>query len=421
MGRKKITDKNRLEILPLGAGQFRLFGYVNGKRVRKQSPDLIKLQGIKTELEHGALKALIALNDRHVLPPSWITPAQLRDAEAALQALNGSTLTLVQCVTVGLATLGTGVPVKSKTALDDYLAFQKEQGFSERTQCANKGVLSALLRFAQCETLGEFDARILERFTYRSGLAASTRIQQSAQAKAFFTFCVRRKLLRASPFDVDMAELKKQAIRAQARPRILSPDQCAALLQAAIEIEGGNHVPYVILQLWCGIRRQEVERLTVADIRFGKDETVVTIDGTASKTASYRRVTVPSCIASLLKQCADRGILGSEKIGAANQYEWARIREKAGLIKTYYKQYRKDCGSRLIITNSVWQPNILRHTGVSYLYQQTGDIQETARQAGHSTDMAFKHYVNLAQDGDADRFYRITGTLTEPAPALSVA
>lgn len=409
MGRKPKSESNRLELETLGSGLYRLSGYIHGERIRKQSTDLAYLEGLKTSFEHGALKAEIAQNDRHILPATWITPAQLRDAEAAFLALGDSKLTLVQCVEVGMKHLGDGEPVKWATALQDYIAYQEEKALAKRTREASRITLIAFAAFAKPETLSEIDSRMVERFSTQSKYKPGSQVQIASVMRAFFNFCLSRKFLRVSPFEIDTKALSKRAKRTQSRARILTPEQCEALLKAALDTDGGSQVPFVILSLWCFIRRQEVMRLTSADIIFGEKQTLIDIQPSVAKTASYRRIAVPANVAPLLKACKDRGLIDAEPLYQSPE-TWREIREKAGLLT----RAKNSIGQKRIVTDSQWQENILRHTGLSCRFQSTGDIIETAREAGNSPDVAFERYVNLGQPEAAAKFYAITGTL----PAL---
>lgn len=406
MGRKNTTQTDTLTLEPDGQG-YRLFGYINGKQVRRQGSNLAEMETLKRNLELQALQARAAFSASHPLPESWITIPQLREAESAFQLLNGRTLSLVECVQHGLKTLGDGGPFLVADAQKEYIAHLGERNLSLR-HCGNTNRrLRAFFGFAPAKLVGEIDARDIERFCFRPGMAGFTKLSDAIVIQAFLGYCVKRKWLRVSPFGLDMRELKKHAHKGRARPTLLSPDSARKLLEAACELDGGSHVPYLVLSLWSGIRRAEVEKITLADIRFGTDKSFVLIHSDVSKTASHRKAYIPENMVPLLKECVERGLLGVAPIGAPNWTIWAKIRAKAGLVSATLQS----CGHTRV-KNLAWQGNILRHTALSYYYQLTGDISETARQAGHSTEMSFRHYINLSHEGDAKRFYSITASLT---------
>jgi hypothetical protein len=79
---------------------------------------------------------------------------------------------------------------------------------------------------------------------------------------------------------------------------------------------------------------------------------------------------------------------------------WGAVREAAGLAERGAVKNKKRA-----VTSDVWQENILRHTGISYFFQKSGDMRETTRQAGNSSDTAFRHYLNLPVEGAAEAFF----------------
>jgi hypothetical protein len=77
-----------------------------------------------------------------------------------------------------------------------------------------------------------------------------------------------------------------------------------------------------------------------------------------------------------------------------------RVREKAGLMK--FSDKRSSPHGQFKIVSSIWQENILRHTGLSYLYQECGSVREVCRQAGNSSDTAFKPLVRIVPHREAE-------------------
>lgn len=424
MARKKQNDSNKVQIQHLRDEVYFIDSYLNGRRVRARGT-ASEMSDLKTQLEHDALAVRVAENDRHILPPSWLTPAQLRDAESAFNTLGNSKLTLDQCVSYALKSLGNGEPVRISQAFADYELSLIERGLSDRHRENVGQRLSAFFKVIDAVAagdgsqasrkgpvmLGELDARHIERYCLRSGVAGYTKLGDAGVIRAFFSFCVERKLIASTPFAVKMDELKRTAERGRERPLILLPDQAQALLDAAMTQDGGNHVPYLLLTLWGGIRRAEVERLSANEIQWDSPtKATVQITPKIAKTGSYREVYLPANILPLLKECIDRGILDKTPIGPPLEAAWADIREKAGLIQVA----RNAPHYNRTITDTVWQENILRHTGLSYYFKKTGNVIEVARQAGHGADVSFKHYLTLAKAPDMEKFYAISATFEAP-------
>jgi hypothetical protein len=79
---------------------------------------------------------------------------------------------------------------------------------------------------------------------------------------------------------------------------------------------------------------------------------------------------------------------------------WGAVREVAGLAERGAIANKKRP-----VHSAIWQENILRHTGLSYFFQKSGDITETCRQAGNSSSTAFAHYLNLPVEGASEAFF----------------
>lgn len=413
MGRKTKDQKNTLTIREVGPDRFHLTGYIEGVQIRRQGT-LVEMEDLKAKKERGALEREAAEGDRHPLPESWISIAQLRDAEMAFHRLGTSKLTLAECVEEGLARLGNGDPVTTETALKDYLASLKERDLSPRHLANVKSRMGAFFEAMGVEegVVSEIDTRMIEKYCRREHVAGYTKLTDAGVIRAFLSYCVYRTWLRSSPFALDMTEHKKMAEKGRKRPKILRAAQAEDLLKATVAADNASHVPFLLLNLWGGIRVAEVEKLTLEDIQFENGNATVAIRPSVSKTASYRDVYLPTNIIPLLKECIEAGILNNEPIGAVNQTIWTDIREKAGLIEVE----RTGEYSNRKITETNWEGNILRHSGLSYHFKRGGDIVDTARQAGHSETVSFKHYITLAKAEDVARFYSITASLT-PADA----
>lgn len=404
--------KNALALIPTGDGGWRLTGRILGNRIRKRGPNYDELQALKVKLEKQLVgKAQLTQELRH----TWLTADQLRDAEAAVGRAGDRSL--LHCVLTAEGVLGTGEAVKSAVALQDWLAALAERKRSKLTIGKNRLRVEDFLRHCGVTWLHEITDHMVERWIYRKGLADFTRVTDAAVLRAWLTWCVKRRKIGRSPFEVDMKDLLATA-RPVERPKILTPEQCWALLTAAEGHAGGRLVPYVILSTWCFMRPGEVTRTTREQLRLEGERPVVETWPLKRGTVSYRTVDVPACVIERLKGWKSsaalpvrrrkgkaRHLRGITKVMEERVYYskgmWETVRAKAGLIKLSKVGRHK----RRKIMDGVWQADILRHTGISYHYQRGGDIKETCRQAGNSSDVSFRHYLQLPGQGAAAAFY----------------
>jgi integrase len=154
--------------------------------------------------------------------------------------------------------------------------------------------------------------------------------------------------------------------------------QCRALLHAA---RGGPLLGYVVLGMFCGLRRAELERMNWDAVKLA--EGVVVVAGVQAKTRQRRVVEI-----------------------APNAVAWlAQISKKAGKItpwdfKERFLELRKTAGL------SMWPNNALRHTFASmhYAFHQNENLLQA--QMGHeNATMLHRHYRALKTRAEAEEFW----------------
>lgn len=387
MGR---TSANPLTIRPHGDTHL-LFGYFRGEKIRVRGAiaDLIgRKRDMELELEAEQERGTRAVR-------TWLSEEQLRDAEAATTLAAGRSL--IECVKFAPAPVKGGPELRK--ALEEFWkdvaklnrrgrtvdnldsrigAFLIGQGFAKpfakrfsRKRPSNGHTWEADEGVRLAEVLAAAPGWI-----WRESVSDRTRINDLLALNRVFRFwkskgwvnelpSVDRKLFRPRPAD----------------PKILTPDQCAALLRACTGPDK-DMLPFVVLGLWGFIRPKELSALSWDDVDF-KPELRVRVGRAISKTSHFRVVQLPAGCAKLLKPLAKGGKVAPQ---SALDEKFRRIRHTAGLLES-------------------WQNDLMRHTGISYHYAKTGDLKETCRKAGNSTDVLFRHYLALATKETAVAFY----------------
>lgn len=408
--------KNKLTIEPTADNKgmpsgFRLFGFFNGKKIRKAGQDLNALEALKASLENSQLAMDNAEQARQTQRTTWLSVDQIRDAETAFRARGDQTFRLLDYVNTAKPLMSGPAPMLATDAMTkwaDYLTATKK---SHATIRNNKRAVRVFLKEAKVKMLGEITPQMVDEHVLNPNLSIGGQVGRAAPIRAWLNFCASRKpaWLRSSPFNLNLREMCEQMRRQKSEDKILTPAQCEALLVAAIKHKKGLMVPFVLLSLWCFMRAAEVRNTNPKDIRLN-GKSVVQVWG-RKHGGKFRVVNIPDNIVPLLKECFARDLLTEKMIGIPyNLRDWATVRANAGLITVIPGK-----GRNPKIINSVWQEHILRHTGESYLYQKTGDISLCTNQAGHSKEVAFKHYLQLPAEGASEQFYAITGRLT-PLP-----
>lgn len=418
--------KNQLTIQPVldnknqPAG-FRLFGYFNGKKIRRWSKDPAELETLKASLE-GAQEAVVQAEvARSTSRMTYLSADRIRDAEAAVRALEGKPFSLLACVNAALPILNGPAPMLATEAEEKFLDNRRLGKKSLRTIRNYQYRLKAFREETKIKYLHEITTEMIEDYALKPNLTVVSQLTRGVLVSTWLNFCADKGFIKANPCKLDFRAMSELADRTKGKDHILTPAQAEALLRAAIAFKGGVLVPYVILCTWCFIRATEVRHITLGDLRLAKGEVYV---WGRKRGGKFRPVTIPPNVLPLLKECVERKLV---RDGANNRHgkitpgcipfslgQWRSVRDAAGLITLTAGGQR---GQRVL--SSDWKQNVLRHTGESYLYQKTGDLALCTNQAGHSKGTAARHYLYLPEDGGCDKFYAITGKLVPAALELT--
>lgn len=399
----KLHRPASLTITEKPDGSFFLSGYAQGKQIRIKRPALSEVEELKREFEDKDHAVRQVRSMARSMQYTVLTAEQLRDAEAAFRMLEGKRNSLIQCVAAAKNILGDGAPKDALEAMTEWIAAQTRKHLAKRTLKSNEARVKAFMAMTKIKTLDEISPAMVEKFVFIPGIEANSELARVRPIKAWLNFCTAKKFLSVNPCEINVKELADNIERSHEKEEghIITPAQCDALIKAAMADGNGELVPYTILALYCFLRNAEVQRTVTEKIHL--DYKVPCVDVFGKKNGGkFRTVDIPANVVPLLQECAARGLLVAGQRVPFNRPAWDRIREAAGFIKraewTEQDQRRK-------IVESTWQENVLRHTGETYRYAKTGDIKDVARQAGHSQETAFKHYLRPAIEGMAEKFF----------------
>jgi integrase len=182
-------------------------------------------------------------------------------------------------------------------------------------------------------------------------------------------------LLETDPFERTNGFHSKAS---QARKvEILTPEQLRALLDA-VDIE---YAPYVALNAFSGLRKEEIKRLEWDEVKLDRD----LIDLPAEKSKNHRRKLIE--------------ILPTLKVWLAPFAKLSGPVVPNNLIKVM-QEAKRTAGI------TPWPQNALRHSFVSYAVVLKG-IPWTAEQADHSEAMLKKHYREVVDKETAQKYWDI--------------
>ena len=192
----------------------------------------------------------------------------------------------------------------------------------------------------------------------------------------FFNFLIKEKYAKLNPLD-NIDRPKKAHSKAKAIPA----DDAEKLLQFALDNDYKAECAAMVLVFFCGVRVEEVSRLTWADISFKKCRVIV--EAAAAKTENRRVNPISPNALEWLNLCKTTGSI------APNNYEkrMQRLRKKTAIK---YPQ------------------NAMRHCFSGYHLAAHESADKTAYLMSHpNPKLLYATYHELVSKEEAERFWNI--------------
>ena len=327
---------------------------------------------------------------------SDFTVSERGDALQALKLLKGSGSTLTGAVEFYLKHNRPAAGDRTVGELvDEYLERMAKGLTGKRGQVPRaRSVGDAKTRLTKFKlTLGgtlikDVASSDLEEWIYRESWSGQTQLNYFRVLHAFFAYAIKGKYLATNPL-ADVPRPRPE----QKSPGILTVAQFEALLEEAecAETESGL-LAYVVLAGFCGIRPEELSKLTWDQVTL-EGRPFVTVPPGIAKGRSIRNVDIPACAVEWLLRCETK--TGPIAVQKNFRRRWDKLRQSAGML-------------------SNWPHDALRHSAGSYHYALHEDAVKTAAMLGHPNDtMLFKHYRALTTKKEAERFFSLR--LREPS------
>lgn len=192
----------------------------------------------------------------------------------------------------------------------------------------------------------------------------------------FFEFLIDQKYALLNPLD-SLDRPKK----AHAAAKALTVDNATKLLQFALDNGLKQECAAMTLVFFCGVRVEEVNRLTWGDINFETSKVTVPMD--AAKTDKRRVNPIPANAVEWLRLCKSQGAVAPDNYDKRMQ----RLRKKSGIK---YPQ------------------NAMRHSFCGYHLAEWQDAVKTAFLLSHpNPKLLYATYYELVSKEDAARYWQI--------------
>ncbi|MCF7674385.1 MAG: hypothetical protein K9M97_03515, partial [Akkermansiaceae bacterium] len=271
-------------------------------------------------------------------------------------------------------TNGVKLGVKASQVASELIGSKEQDGMSARYLSQLRSILGLFSR--------DFGGPIMDVTPeeidgwLRSGnLAPVTRNNRLTILLVLFGFAKQRNYLPAS--EPTAPERLSKVKARNDNVAVFTPAEMAKLLHAAPP----HLVPILAIGAFAGIRMAELNRLDWSAV--GLERGHIELRAGQAKTASRRIIPISENLRAWLEPLPRKG----KVVRTAMLH-----REVTGLARALKMD---------------WPPNVLRHSFISYRVAKVKSADQVALEAGNSPAIIFKHYRELATEGQADQWFGI--------------
>lgn len=190
-------------------------------------------------------------------------------------------------------------------------------------------------------------------------------------------------------------------------PEILTPQEASRLLNTALEHPELNLLAAVVLGLFCGIRTEELKKLSWEDVRI--DEGFIKVGGSIAKKRRIRNVTLTENAKHWLTLCPNR----EEQVTRSSYFDDFDSRfRKLQILSGFKKTVQEEGKSQTVVA---WKKNAMRHSFGSYHFALHGDSIKTSNEMGHrqGDSVLFDYYRSLVTRERAKEYFSIIPASSE--------
>jgi integrase len=379
---------------PSGEIVFRVTGWLDGKRIRKNFPTRAEASAERQALEIQRLQAETGIRTT----ATRLTDAQLHEAEASFRRLIDAPKSLSFYLDYALANYRAPErEISVGDAAAAYLASKRqEHARGLLSACQLKDIrlqLETLKKHFPNKTLSRLSRESLAIHCQRGNASPKTFNNRRGVLFTFFKFSFFKDWLAANPLE-KVPHLRIAHHRGSAKT--LSAEQVEKLMRHVEQLNGGAFVPFFALALFAGIRpclrAGEILKLRPEHVRL--DTGVILIEPEVSKVRMKRNVAIQPNLAAWLT---------------------AYPLKKFPIIPAKLQHTRAAVAKLFDLSH-----DIMRHTFISMHVGKFRSMGEAALQAGNSESIIRKHYLDLKTKEESEQFFAITPRHAKAAPVADV-
>ena len=339
----------------------------------------------KASPENGIPVAVPVARDERAIIAQALAEAANALLKAANILLGGSpaqTLPKNQTRIAPVASLPHFLPDRQtvREVINEFLIVKARANKSDRYLRQLRVSLSSFAQGRGKTPLDAVTVQEVEKWIYGLNLRPKTMRGYLGDVKTLFHFAHRRQYVAdCSAVAVELPTSDTEHVA----PSIHTPAQVKIVLECA-RASNLDVCRHLAVRYFAGIRTAEAHRLREENIL--QDRGLIEVPAAKAKTRSRRLVKIQPCLAA-----------------------WLAL---GGTLRPM----RPDTVRHTIKTSGVkWEPNVTRHSFVSYHLAKFESAAKTALEAGHDEKMLFAHYRAIVTPEDAEAFFSIL-----PAPASSL-
>lgn len=261
-----------------------------------------------------------------------------------------------------------------------FLHAKKSKGRSAKTLRGLEYTLKTFAASFPCK-INQLNRLGVEAWLDRQSVGARRWNNMLADIIALVRFARRDGLLTHEPTGVEQIEKKKVIVTV----KTYTPGELSVLLHGCDK----DWLPVLVLGAFSGIRPEELapedrnEKPGLAWENILWEKRKVDVPAAVSKTRRRRFAPLPdAALAFLAPYRKKKGPIAPEGVRLSN----------------YVRRLKKVSGGE-------WKPDALRHSFASYRLALEKDMAALALEMGNSPDMIFKHYLELAHEDVAARYF----------------
>ena len=345
-----------------------------------------------------------------------ISESQMSEVQLAFKRCEKHNVSLTEVLDYALPRMNTkGSKVTLSELVKEYTEIKYRDDLEEVTKSTIKYRYNKILELVGDIKIADINKAVIKDMIVAVNGKNRNKLNYYNYFGSLMTYASSMGYIVSNPFN-SISEMEKRMLLGKnaAKPErinILSIDDTKLILNTALANPHLNMLPNIVMQLFCGVRADEAEKLKWEDVRLNSKKPFIVIDETIAKNKSIRTAKIPPNAVKWFSLCDKSIPIGHKNLQQRNNHY------RTLLQKMEWGTWTQREDMKSLWKNRKGLKNVLRHSFGSYHYELNGDASETAKALGHSDSSAesvlFSNYRKLiTKKGEGKRYFNICPKLT---------